>query len=160
MLVLTTTSTTQLVQVSVEAAQQRLAHIGERVPVTLPNGNRVQGRITNVGTVATEASSGGESGGGGGGSATISVTIALERPVRRLDQAPVTVELLEESAKGVLTVPATALIATAGGRYAIETLSNGKRAQLEVRPGMFADGYVQIEGEGVHEGIVVTEPSE
>jgi peptidoglycan hydrolase-like protein with peptidoglycan-binding domain len=155
MLVLTTTSTRQLVQLSVEAAQQRLAHVGETAPVTLPNGNSVRGHITNVGTVATESS-----GEGGEAKATISVTVSLERPVKRLDEAPVTVELVEESVKGVLTVPATALIATAGGRYAIETLQNGRRAQLEVTPGMFADGYVQIEGRDVHDGLLVTEPSE
>lgn len=159
MLALTTTSTKQLVQLSVEAAQQQLAHVGETAPVTLPDGSRVKGRITDVGTVASAASDGGEAGGGGEG-ATIAVTVALERPVRRLDEAPVTVELLEASAKGVLTAPATALIATAGGRYAIETLKDGRRRRLEVIPGMFADGYVQIEGPGVRAGLTVTEPSE
>jgi peptidoglycan hydrolase-like protein with peptidoglycan-binding domain len=159
MLVLTTTSTQQLVQLSVEAAQQQLAHVGEKVPVTLPNGSTVRGRITKVGTVATE-SSGGDGEGGEGGAATISVTVALEHPVKRLDEAPVTVELVEESVKGVLTVPATALIATAGGRYAIEALEHGRATQLEVTPGMFSDGYVEIEGPGVHEGLTVTEPFE
>ncbi|HEY1687629.1 MAG TPA: peptidoglycan-binding protein [Solirubrobacteraceae bacterium] len=154
--VLTTTSIRQLVQLQVEADQQRLAHVGESVPVTLPDGNTVKGRITSVGTVAT-ASSSDES---GGGQATISVTVALEHPVRRLDEAPVTVELVEASVKGALTVPATSLIATAGGRYAIETLQHGKRKQLEVTPGMFADGYVQVEGPGVRAGLTVTEPSE
>jgi outer membrane biosynthesis protein TonB len=157
MLVLTTTSTQQLVQLDVEADEQQLAHVGERAPVTLPNGERVKARITSVGTVATESSA---DAGGESGNATISVTLTLKRRVVHLDEAPVTVELLEESAKNVLAVPATALIATAGGGYAVEALQDRRRVELAVTPGMFADGYVQIEGAGVHEGQTVTEPSE
>lgn len=158
-LVLSSTSTRQLVKLQVEAAEQQLAHVGATVPVTLPNGSKAPGRITAVGSVAREAGDG-EHGEGGSGKATIAVTIALEHPVQHLDQAPVSVELIKESVHNVLAVPATALIAIAAGRYAIETIENGRRAQLEVTPGMFADGYVQVEGPGVHAGLTVTEPVE
>jgi hypothetical protein len=57
----------------------------------------------------------------------------------------------------VLTVPATALTAIAGGGYAIQVLQGGRRVELAVTPGMFANGYVQVEGPGVHEGLTVTE---
>jgi peptidoglycan hydrolase-like protein with peptidoglycan-binding domain len=164
-LVLSTTSTRQLVQLAVKAEQQQLARVGESAPVTLPGGEVVRGHITDVGTVASESqeeekSPGAEKGGGGGGggeSATIAVTVALDRRVARLDQAPVSVELLKEVRRHVLTVPATALTATAGGGYAVEVLEGGRRRQLAVTPGMFADGYVQIEGPGVRAGLIVTE---
>jgi peptidoglycan hydrolase-like protein with peptidoglycan-binding domain len=165
-LVLSTTSTQQLVQLAVKAEQQRLAHVGEPAPVTLPDGEVVRGHITDVGTVASEsqeeektpaAEKGGGGGSGGGESATIAVTLALDRRVARLDQAPVSVELVKEVRRGVLTVPATALTATAGGGYAIEALEGGRRRALAVTPGMFADGYVQIEGRGVRAGLTVTE---
>lgn len=163
MLALGTTSIQQIVQVKLKAEQQQLAHVGEPAPVTLPGGGVVQGRITAVGTVAeakeSEKSPGGEKGspGGEGEAATISVTLALDHRVARLDEAPVSVELLKSIRHDALTAPATALTATAGGGYAIETLQGGRRVELAVAPGMFANGYVQVEGPGVHEGLTVIE---
>ncbi len=156
-LALTTTSTQQLVQVSLKAEQQELARVGEQVPVTLPGGESVAGRISTVGTVATQPKPSSEPGGGGSGdeSPTIPVTVALEHPVAHLDEAPVSVELVESVRRDVLTAPATALIATAGGGYAIEALSGERRYTLPVTPGMFAGGYVQVEGAGVHEGLTL-----
>jgi peptidoglycan hydrolase-like protein with peptidoglycan-binding domain len=161
-LVLGTTSTQQVVQLKLKASQQQLAHVGESAPVTLPDGQIVHGHITAVGTVATESSEnekGGSGGGGNGGgeNATISVTLELDHRVARLDQAPVSVALVKSTRRNVLTVPATALVATAGGGYAIEALEGNRRVALPVTPGMFADGYVEIEGAGVHEGLTVTQ---
>ena len=166
MLVLSTTSTQQIVQLQVKATQQQLARRGESAPVTLPNGSSVHGRITAVGTVATEPSGEGEKGGnkgsengsGSGDNATIAVTLTLDHPVARLDKAPVSVELVKETRRDVLAVPATALLATGGGAYAIQTLQRGHRVEVPVTPGMFANGYVQVEGPGVYEGLVVLEP--
>lgn len=166
--VLTTTSTQQLVQLKLKAEQQQLAHIGEHAPVTLPGGEVVPGKIIEVGTVASEAkgnenekSPGGDGsspgGEGNGESATIPVTLALTRPAPRLDQAPVSVQLVKDVSRNVLTVPATALIATAGGGYAIQVLEGDRRAELDVTPGMFANGYVQVEGSGLYEGQTVIE---
>jgi hypothetical protein len=166
-LVLGTTSTQQIVQLQVKATQQQLARVGEAAPVTLPNGEVVQGHITNVGTVATESSEaekekGGANGNnpssGSGENATISVTLALDHAVAHLDKAPVSVQLVKAIRRDVLAVPATALVATAGGGYAIEALEAGRRVALPVTPGMFANGYVEIEGAGAHEGLTVLLP--
>ncbi len=163
MLVLTTTSDRQIVQLKLKAEQQQLAHVGESAPVTLPGGDVVQGRIIEVGSVAS-ASSEGEKGGekgekpsGEGESATIPVTLALDHPVAHLDEAPVSVELVKSVRYDVLAVPATALTATAGGGYAIEVLEGVHRVELAVTPGMFANGYVQVEGAGAREGLRVIE---
>ncbi len=59
---------------------------------------------------------------------TIPVTLALEHPVPHLDQAPVSVELVKSVRRDVLAVPATALIATAGGGYAIEVAAKAAAA--------------------------------
>lgn len=164
--VLTTTSTQQIVQLKVKPEQQQLAKLGETVTVQLPGGGQAPGRVSEVGTVASEASgSGSEPKGSGGesGESTIPVTIALERHVAHLDEAPVSVELVKDIRREVLTVPATALIATAGGGYAVEALASsangeqGRRVTVPVTPGMFADGYVQVEGAGVREGMIVIE---
>jgi len=159
--VLTTTSTQQLVQLKLKAEQQQLAHLGEHAPVTLPSGGTVQGRIIEVGTVASEAKGAEDerpgSSGEGSGESTIPVTLALDHRVARLDQAPVSVELVKSVRRDVLAVPATALTATAGGGYAIEVLEGARRSQLAVTPGMFANGYVQVEGRGLREGQTVVE---
>jgi len=168
-LALSTTATRQIVQLQVKATEQQLAHVGESAPVTLPNGDVVHGRITSVGTVASESSEnenenekekggGGGGGGGNGENATISATLALDHAVTRLDKAPVSVELVKSIRRNVLAVPATALVAVAGRDYAIQVLSGARRVELPVTPGMFADGYVEIEGPGVRRGLTVIEP--
>jgi peptidoglycan hydrolase-like protein with peptidoglycan-binding domain len=164
MVVLSTTSTEQLIQLKVKAEQQKLARVGQSAPVTLPGGDVVSGRIIEVGSVASSAAGGGEKEKGAGGgengeaeSATIPVTLALKHPLAHLDEAPVSVELVKSIRRHVLAVPATALTATAGGGYAIEILEGARRVQLSVTPGMFANGYVQVEGPGVRQGLTVIE---
>ncbi len=160
--VLSSTSTQQIVQLEVKPEQQQLAHAGEPVQVLLPGGGTAGGRIASVGTVASSPSggSGAEGKGAGGGEpaeSTITITVTLDRPVAHLDEAPVSVELVKSVRHDVLTVPATALIGMAGGGYAIEALEGGRRRPVPVVPGMFAGGYVQVEGPGVREGMTVVE---
>jgi peptidoglycan hydrolase-like protein with peptidoglycan-binding domain len=167
-LVLSTTADTQIVTLALKATQQELAHVGERVPVALPDGRTVHGRVSEVGTVAIESSNEGEGGGGGGSggsgggngeNATISVQVKLDRPVAHLDKAPVSVELVKAIRRHVLAVPATALVATGGGGYAVQALEGNRRAEIAVTPGMFANGYVEVEGGGLRDGMTVLEPS-
>jgi hypothetical protein len=165
--VLSTTSTQQIVQLKVKPEQQQLARLGESVTVLLPGGGDAPGRVTEVGTVASESSSSGDeakgSPSGESSESTIPVTITLDHHVAHLDEAPVSVELVKSIRRNVLAVPATALIATAGGGYAVEALASslegelGRRVTVPVTTGMFAGGYVQVEGAGVHEGMTVIE---
>jgi hypothetical protein len=163
-LALSTSGRRQIVQLQVKADQQQLAHVGERTQVTLPDGSVVSGHIITVGTVATESSEnehGGGGGGGGGGNgenATVAVTLALDRAVSHLDKAPVSVELVKSVRHDVLAVPATALIAVSGGGYALAVLEGNRRVQIPVTTGMFAGGYVEVEGAGVREGLTVLVP--
>lgn len=159
--VLTTTSTQQIVQLKVKPEQQQLARLGETVTVQLPGGGEAPGNVTEVGTVASESSGSGDEGKGSpsgeSGESTIPVTITLDRHVAHLDEAPVSVELVKSIRRNVLTVPATALIATGGGDYAVEALDQDRRVTVSVTPGIFANGYVQVEGAGVREGMTVIE---
>ncbi len=123
----------------------------------LPGEATAPGRITGVGTSASAPSSDSEQGSGGDSEATITVTITLDHAVSHLDEAPVSVELVKSIRRNVLTVPATALIATAGGGYAIETLRAGSPTPVAVTPGMFSGGYVQVEGPQIHAGMSVIE---
>jgi len=86
------------------------------------------------------------------------VTIALtgHRKIHGLDQAAVSVNFEQQKATNVLSVPVTALIATAGGGYAVQTAAAPHRL-LSVSPGLFAAGYVQISGSQITPGLQVTD---
>ena len=160
--ILQTTSTQEVVTVNLDATKQREAVVGEPVSVELPDGSVTDGRITQVSPVA-QTSSGSSSGGAGGGasstpSATIPVTIGLtgRRHVTGLDQAAVSVNFEQQTARNALSVPVSALLATAGGGYAVQEVAAPHRL-LPVSPGLFGAGYVQISGPDIYEGLQVTD---
>ncbi|MGW5364549.1 peptidoglycan-binding protein [Actinopolymorpha pittospori] len=183
--VLSYTGQVRAVTVDLDTADQRLARVGTTVKVRLPDDQSVDGRITSVGAVATahdadDAGSGagggaggsGRSGDGSGGSggstgetATVEVTVAIadQRRLGRLDQAPVTVHLVSAERRDVLTVPVAALLALREGGYGVEVVEGGTGAGarsriVAVEVGMFADGRVEIGGSGVREGMRVGVP--
>jgi hypothetical protein len=149
-----------IVSVNLDATKQSEAFLGEPVTVQLPDGSVVPGRITQVSPVAQSSSSSSGSGGGGSStpSATIPITIALagHRRGENLDQAAVSVNFEQQVAKQVLSVPVTALIATAGGGYAVQE-ATAPHQLITVTPGLFAAGYVQISGSQVFDGMKVTD---
>jgi peptidoglycan hydrolase-like protein with peptidoglycan-binding domain len=156
--IMETTSPRRLVTVKLDATKQAVAAVGARVTITLPDGSATGGRITGVGKVAQKSSSdnggGGGGGGGGQGTATIPVSVALtgQRRVTSLDQAPVTVGFAKERRRRALSVPVTALVATAGGRYAVDVVQGARHRRVPVTPGIFATGYVEISGAGLAAG--------
>jgi hypothetical protein len=155
--VMTTSSERRLVSVDLDPSD--LVKRGTAARVELPDGKTVNGRVSSVGTVASSDDS---AQGDGSSSPTIPVTIALPEGahVTGLDQAPVTVELADEVRRDVFVVPVEALLGTAGGGYAIEVVDSSGRRQVPVDPGLFADGYVEVEGDGLHEGMRVEVPGE
>jgi hypothetical protein len=178
--VLETTSTHLVVTVDLDASLQSEAKVGERVMVQLPAGNTVNGKVTAVSSVAQSPSSGdnsggtggsgsgggggGNGGGGGGGgsgsgaSSTIPVTITLSGRHRGagLDEAAVSVSFAQQRANNVLSVPVTALVAVSGGNYAVQEAA-APHTLVPVSVGLFAAGYVQISGPGIHTGLQVTD---
>lgn len=154
--VLMTSSTHRVVTAKLDAADQTLAARGRRVRVELPNGRVVSGRIVSVGSVASTDSSG-QGGGGGDSSTTIPITIRLRsaRAAGRLDEAPVSVQIARTTHRKVLAVPVQALVARAGGGYAVER-ADGRLAG--VTPGMFADGYVELVDGAIRDGDRVRVP--
>jgi peptidoglycan hydrolase-like protein with peptidoglycan-binding domain len=152
--VMDVSSTTRVVTAALAASRQALVRRGDRVEVTLPDGDVLQGRVRSVGRVATPGQEGAE--------ATVDLRVALSgQGARRtgLDQAPVTVSIATESARGVLAVPVTALVARAAGRYSVEVAGrDGARRLVRVEVGAFADGYVEIGGAGITAGTRVVIP--
>lgn len=157
--VLTTTSTVRVVTADLGAADQQLARLGTAALVALPDGRRVRGRVIRVGTVVTDG--GDEEAGDGGGDPTLPLTIRLRstRAARRLDEAPVAVELTRTTRRDVLAVPVAALFARSGGGYAVRVVrAGGATATVSVQPGLFADGWVEIADGSVREGDRVQVP--
>jgi hypothetical protein len=165
--VLGTSSTKLVVTIDLDASLQSEATIGEKVTVEMPNGSTQTGRVTAVSPVAQSSSSsdsGGGAGAGGGGSesgsgsSTVPVTVELDRPAKGggLDQASVSVNFVQSKARNVLSVPVTALLATSGSSFAVQEATAGHRL-IPVRTGLFAAGYVEISGTGVHPGLRVTD---
>jgi len=112
------------------------------VTVDLPSGQSVNGRIADVGKVATKH----------GDDTTISVTVHVSGRVGNLDQAPVDVGFAVERRRGALAVPVKALLARQGGGYAVE-LQGGRKVSVE--PGLFADDWVEVAGDGLRAGMRV-----
>ncbi len=145
----TLTTTTPVVTAKLDAGLAADAHRGEKVRVTLPDGTEVGGRVTRVGTVATA--------GQNGESATVELRVALDGRHRgRLDGAPVSISLQTGETKDALSVPVTALVATAPARYAVELA--GSHRLVPVTLGAFADGWVQVQGSGLQAGTRVVVP--
>lgn len=152
---LTTTSTRRVVTVELSPSKVELAREGARVSVELPSGDDVEGRITQVARVAKLPAGDDVS----ASDATVAVTIRLRRGARgtRVDQAPVDVQLERSRARDALAIPASALLAQAGGDFAVELReAGGERRIVPVETGVTSDGYVAIEGEGLRPGMRVT----
>jgi multidrug efflux pump subunit AcrA (membrane-fusion protein) len=79
-----------------------------------------------------------------------------------LDQAPVEVSITEQRVNGALAVPVNALVALAGGGYAVEKVEpQGTHRLVSVTPGIFDDaqGLVQVAGSGLAVGQRVVVPA-
>jgi peptidoglycan hydrolase-like protein with peptidoglycan-binding domain len=151
---LTYTGTSRVVRIDLEVALQGLVRPGTPATVTLPDGNTVEGRVTAVGAVAT----GGES---PDDPVTIDVTVTVpdQRALGRLDRAPVSVRLAAATRANVLAVPVVALVALAEGGYGVQVADGTGTRYVAVRLGMFADGRVEVSGDGIAEGTRVVVPS-
>jgi putative peptidoglycan binding protein len=160
--VLTVTSTKRIVAIQLDAASQTSVRVGDRVVITLPDNSTTPGHVSFVGTVATTPSS--SDNGNGSSSPTIEVDVTPDRPAAtgRLDQAPVDVSITTDTVHGVLSVPVQALLALAGGGYALEVVGPGGVHSLEaVQLGLFddAEGLVEVSGPAVRAGQRVVVPS-
>jgi HlyD family secretion protein len=177
--VMQATSTARLVQIALPASQQTEVAVGNKVSITLPNNQTTPGVVSSVATVATCPSSSGpggsssgaatsgadscSSGGSGSGTPTIAVDVTFSDPAAagKWDQAPVQVGITTDSVRGALTVPVAALLAQAGGGYAVEVVGAGERHHLvPVSLGLFddAEGLVQVTGSGLGAGQRVVVP--
>jgi hypothetical protein len=152
--VLQASSTDRQVTVALNASQQSDVAVGDQVTISLPNGKTTPGVVSAVGKVATK----------GDNSTTIDVYIAPSKPKEtgQLDQAPVQVAIVSDTVKDVLSVPVNALLALAGGGYAVEVIeAGGAHRLIAVQPGLFDNsaGKVEVSGDGLTVGQNVVVPA-
>ena len=137
----TAVTTRREVVVPLNASQQSQVKVGNKAQVTLPDNRVTSGRVSRIGTVATQ---------GKDGSATVPVYLTLDKPkdAGTLDAAPVRVQITTAGVKNALIVPVTSLIG-AGAGYAVERVGAGGRETVPVKLGLFDDaaGMVQVTGD-------------
>ncbi|MFI6522822.1 peptidoglycan-binding protein [Spirillospora sp. NPDC050679] len=139
----------RIVRAELEQADERLAVKGAPVTVELPGRDPVRGRIAKVARPPVPAD-----GQENGGDAPIRIEIALPASARS-DQRSVQVKLVNEERRGVLTVPVEALVALSEGGHGLQIVENGRVRTVAVEPGLYADGRVEVAGDGLREGVKV-----
>jgi peptidoglycan hydrolase-like protein with peptidoglycan-binding domain len=173
--VLDLTSTALVVNVPLDPSLRQLVHVGDRVQIQLPEGQITRGTVSQVGADTTAAGSGQSSPTGTsadspgqaasdsssqtstGAPASVPVTISLDRPgdARGLDQVPVEVGITDTVHRNVLAVPIGALLALAGGGYAVAVDEGGTRTLIAVTPGIFDGNRVEVSSSRLQPGMRV-----
>ncbi|MET8828079.1 peptidoglycan-binding protein [Streptomyces sp. NPDC004610] len=153
--VFTYTGTEKVVSVDLDPADQRLAKQGGAVEVRLPDGSPVAGVIDKVSTVIEE-------GDGPDQQAQtrirLVITLGDEKAAASFELGAVGVDFTAGQRENVLTVPVAALLTLAEGGFGVEVVQGSTSTYVPVRTGLFADGRVEISGDGIAEGVKVGMP--
>lgn len=160
--VLSYTGSTRIVTITANPDETAWAVKGARVTVTLPSGTTVDGQVSGAVPADNEQPSGDQASPGSGGGGTVAVTVAIpdQKALGKLDAGAVDVRYTAKERKAVLTVPVAALLALAEGGYGLEVVDPATRASriVPVSAGMFADGRVEVSGDGLAAGTTVGMP--
>lgn len=159
--VLTYTGLARVVEVDLEVAAQRLAVVGTPVTVRLPDGRSAPGKVARTRTVVDPGDGGAGGEGGSDPTTKIRVTVTLDddKVLTGLDQASAGVVFTAARHEGVLTVPVAALLALSEGGYGVQVVTPTGTRTVAVRTGMFANGRVEVSGDGLAEGTTVGMPT-
>jgi Putative peptidoglycan binding domain len=122
------------------------AAVGESVSIVLPSQATVPGKIVAVSAVSSMA----------GSSTSGQLTVTPAGATGTGANVQVQVSLAVQSARSVLAVPVSALLALAGGGYGLEVVTpSGAHRLADVAAGLFASGQVQVSGPGITAGTKV-----
>jgi hypothetical protein len=108
--------------------------VGRSVEIALADGTAMRGRVSAVGKPVSDPS---------GGPTTVPITVTPRKKADLGPAGPATGVLVVAARRDVLHVPVTALLALAGGGYAVER-TDGRL--VPVRLGLVADGDVEVTG--------------
>ncbi len=143
----------RIVTTAIDVAEQDQLVEGADVDIEFPDGTIVVGTVTEVASSSTIDPTDPDA------EAELAVEIAvgdLPESAAGLIELDVEVKLVDELAAGATVVPASALVITADGGYAVEVVdAAGTTSFVAVDPGMFADGFVEVDGIGPGTAVVV-----
>jgi multidrug efflux system membrane fusion protein len=153
--VLQYTGTSRTVTVLLEVSQQRLARKGTEVEIQLPDGKNVAGRVDRVYTVIDQPAASDSQ-----PETRIEAIVSLNDPATAtgIEAAVVKVVFTAAEHKDVLTVSVAALVALAEGGYGLEIVEGSATHYIKVETGLFANGRVEVTGDGLREGMTVGMP--
>ena len=143
----------QKVEIQVDVADQNLVVKGSEVEIELPDESTIVGVVDEVGSFAIVPQD---------GDPFLEVSIAVEGSAEyfKWTGALVTVNATKELAKGVLASPVNGLLALLSGGYALEIVTETGTILVPVETGIYADGWVEINGSGLQPGTEIVVPSQ
>jgi hypothetical protein len=143
----------QKVNTSIEVVNKDLVDLDLIVSIELPDENIISGTISDIGDIAVIPQ-------GNQGEPYLEIVVSLEdtESYPEWTGASVTVSVTKKLASNVLAAPVTSLLAILGGGYAIEVIENGSSKLVPVSVGLYADGWVEINGDGINVGTEVVVP--
>ncbi len=150
----TTETSTRIIETSIAVADQAKLADGNVVDIEFPDDDIVQGTVTTVATSTTTDPMNPDA------DPTIAVEISVTdvpASVQDLNEVDVQIKLVEEIAADATVVPVSALVATGDGNFAVEAVTTTGTTFVEVDPGMFSDGWVEVAG--IQPGTQVVVPS-
>lgn len=147
-------TTARIIETAIVVADQDKLAEGNVVDIEFPDGEIVQGTVTTVATSTTTDPMAPDA------DPTIAVEISVTQvpaSVRELNQVDVQIKLVKKIAAGATVVPVSALVATGDGNFAVEAVTTTGTTFVQVDPGMFSDGWVEVTG--IQPGTQVVVPS-
>lgn len=137
-------SRARTVAIDVDADERASLAVGDPVTVTLPDGTVVDGAVAAIATSSAVPA----------GRPDAAPAFAVEIDVPDVGEAAVDlvevdveVGLVDRLVADATTVPVTALVAAADGRFAVEVVeADGTTRFVAVEPGLFADGRLAVTG--------------
>ncbi|MCM2388175.1 peptidoglycan-binding protein [Streptomyces albipurpureus] len=153
--VLTTTGSDRVVRLEAKVSEASLARTGGEVAVELPDGTVTKGTVTSVASVAKPGSDPNDR------TPRISIVVTFDDPaeVKGFDKSPATVKFDGETRRNVLSVPVGALLALEDGSFGVQVVEGGEAREVKVKLGLFAQGQVEVTGDGLSAGMKVGVPN-
>lgn len=143
--VLDVTGVGRLVTAGLAGAQRRFARPDAEVRLDLADGRSTTGTVRSVAVGADEEDR---------SALTVTIDFTDSALATKVDTGPVTVRFDGARRAAALALPVEALVALREGGYGIEA-AEGEQRYHAVELGLFADGMVEVSGDGVAEGLTV-----
>ena len=144
----------QRVITTIDVQDRHIISLETEVEIELPDGTTTIGWIESIGSIAVIPD---------GPQASdpyfdLDIRLREDGGFHQWTGAEVTVLVTKELALETLSVEVTALLALLDGGYAIEVVRGSDAVLIPVELGIYSDGWVEIRGEGLQEGLEVLIP--